>query len=63
MNDPQITEAWETLRTLTPGFAHDLINVLERRLTVAETLARVTLEQHLSHVEMDTHSRKAVIDD
>ncbi len=58
MSDPELTEAFVILRQLTPEFAHDLIDALERRMVVAETVARSELARTLELVELDPYSRK-----
>lgn len=37
MTAPEVTEAFQTLRDVCPEFAHGLVDVLERRLIVAES--------------------------
>ena len=52
---PAISEIFATLRSVTPVEAHDLLDVLERRLRLDEAL--LTVREHLDEEE-DVYSRK-----
>lgn len=59
MTAPEIREAFKVLRELTPAIGHELLDVLERRLILAEAL--VALYEKLGTSDADVFVEKAEV--